>query len=414
MNTIIDLYIYRAADAFIYLPTYIAEEFKLLCEDKYNHFEYKVHWETASGDRNAIKCMEEYNKKYAQNGRGFAIAIADPTAMIPQNSNSNDCDLRDLPNLCLIATVINKLIFWAVGKKKIEHLERNLNFSQASEELRNNYQHFIHYNRDYETGYALGMMVKSDNSNASIKQSTPCAYSEEFIKLNQFPTKECPISPESVCIISTDLLSVADAIVHKECYINYSFSKSAQKKESEYLMSGIITTQEALEKYENNLAFIIQSFRKSISLLYSSRYVAKIAFSKLNSEASGKVKKKIDEATIDKMIEIIFDEEFYPCDMEVSKKLWKSLQKTVKEKTKEWTVKHKHIIGSYIYYQRRVNNYLLYKSGYQLSLKHGINYATLFIKGEKWRYNIVSFLLKLLFIPLKLDIGVYCNRMDYP
>lgn len=395
MTKISNIYIYRAADAFIYLPTYIAEKFEFLHEDEKGCF-YNVHWETANGDKDAIERMQNYNNDPQK--EGFAIAIADPTAIAYQCN-----DFTCLPPFYLVATIIDKLIFWAVGDQEIANTD-NKNFTEIGKLLRNNYEYFIHYDRNYETGNRLGEKIRRDD--LLLKPHIECEYNTEFDVLkdqkNKYPTQR-------FCVISTDLLSVAHAISHSGYILNYSFSKSPKNEESDYLMTGIITSGEVLKKYEDELGFLIQSFRKAISLLYSSKYVARLAFTKLKEVAPSSVRKKMDPKTIDKMVDIIYNEKFYPCDMRISKKLWLTIQNSVKQQEKwKWNAEQLSCIGTYICYQRRVNNFLLYKSGHQLSLLHGISYATLLLKGCKRRYNFLILLQKFFSFPIKLSLIICC------
>lgn len=120
-----ELRIYRATEAFLYLPTYIAQDLQIFDTLlKNNEFGIKsVEFITSNGDVDAIKDMLEANKEEGV----IAIAIGDPIAFL---SNTSSIDENDWKNIKVIGAIINRLTYWAVDHKK-KHLINCLNLRMS-------------------------------------------------------------------------------------------------------------------------------------------------------------------------------------------------------------------------------------------------------------------------------------------
>lgn len=300
------LKIYKAADAFLYLPTYIAEEygiFDTLLKDYVN----KVDFYTAeNGDCEAIDLMLQENNNSHDS---LAIAIADPTAFL---SKRNDYEFSEVR---VIGALIDKLPFWAV-----DHIDKLVPIDKFNKE----FEEVIHYNDNYKTGYYLGNRIKNQTK---IWKSNKVAFGEEI----QLLCKEIePSTTNKKCVaITADIVSLARAKSNSKIYINYRFSD-----EGRYITTGIITSNKCIDQNSNILSKIIEGIQKSISMLYSSDKIAKEICTKVSKkEVFNSV--ELNEKEIEEIVQLVNKERFYPADLNVSKDCWNLALKAL-VKTEQW------------------------------------------------------------------------------
>lgn len=128
--------IYRAVDAFLYLPTYIAEYegiFGTIRPD------LAVNFVTANGDIDAINKMLDDEKS----GSNIPLALCDPVSAF-----SKMVDLKEHGRLRVIAAIIDKPPFWAVNG-----IKDTLTDAAA---FRNRFKRLIYYGENLITGHFLG------------------------------------------------------------------------------------------------------------------------------------------------------------------------------------------------------------------------------------------------------------------
>jgi hypothetical protein len=344
------LVIYRAADAFIYLPTYVAEEygiFEALLDNTSVEFPAL---EKDKGDENAISKMLEASEK----ADTIAIAIGDPTAFLDMNEEKT----RDVR---VIGTVINKLSFWAVN-----HSEKTF---ETVDKFGAEFNKIIHYNGEFITGNYLGKRV-SQLSNVKGKEVN---FGEEIDVL------ENPDETEKQLAITADIVKIAKGLVKSDnpLKIHYHFSKSTEDEFKGFITTGIITTKKCCEQYGDQLSKIIEGIQKSILMLYSSEKVAQLVCEKI----SAKQNISLQVAEIKKIIELIKNEEFYPADLNINREDW---NKAVRARADIRLWKNEDKINTS--FDKYVDNRFVHNAEKSLAKQLGINDETFeFEKGFEER-----------------------------
>lgn len=309
-----EVHIYTAADAFLYLPVYIAKELKIfdsLIKD--NSVLVKFVDVEQEGDIIAIKSMLKKDIEAIHNKRKniIPICISDPIAFLSKGIG-NDYDI----NQCVvIGALINKIPFWAVNHNNV--------YYDTFEQLCSNFTDVVHYDKDLLTGYYLGKKFKSVNSECDVHLAKKVG--SEFKVLNDTYQgfKERGEEGKNAVAITADIVTVVKGLMDEEknkkeeFSVNYYFSKG---KES-LISTGILTTQNAANKRENHriLCKIIEGIQKSISILECSEEIASDICLRIANE---KKIASIDINVARKIIERINDENFYPADLNINKDEW--------------------------------------------------------------------------------------------
>jgi hypothetical protein len=309
-----EIYIYTAADAFLYLPVYIAKElkiFKSLLKDESISITFPDL--KAEGDTHAIQEMLNMNEKAIYNERKniIPICISDPTAFLSKKISNR----YDYTQCIVIGALINKVPFWAVDRHHIHY--------DSFDKLCESFTDVIHYDKELLTGYHLGQRFMEKN-----KYCVPHLASKvgsEFQVLDETYKNFISRNEEnkSVVALSADIVSVVKGLMEKDIdesaqfSINYYFSK---EKDS-LISTGILTTKNVIRKKENHrlLCKIIEGIQKSISIIESSEEIATEICLKV---ANDKKIAAIDKEVARKIIERINDENFYPADLNISKNEW--------------------------------------------------------------------------------------------
>ncbi len=276
-----------AAQAVMYLPVYVAQEkgiFSTLLPDT------KVNLIPANGDYDAIIKMNDDNVSVDANT--FAIAIADPNA------------IKDVDDARVIGSLIDRLSFWGVSKKKIDCHKKGINKSVFNK--------VVHYDENLITGYKIGIAVRNKENINDCR--TINKLGEEFAQIE-----------EQTIVISPDLLTIANLCVNEEAYINYHFANADRYMPNTYITTAIMTSKWCLQKeFDESLKLVnvIEAIQKAKSIIYSSKQIAKEILINMDCMKSISEDKKDDVA--DFIIQIINNDRIYPSDLNISKEQWES------------------------------------------------------------------------------------------
>jgi len=298
--------IYKAADSFLYLPVYIAQEleiFQTVLKPVLNGRSLSVDFDpkhyVGDGDKKAIL---EMLKNDADDT--VAIAIGSPVAFLDFDN------INDVPeDVKIVGAVIDKPTFWAVSKEP-----KNMEFIT---DFKGKFTNIICPNEDYITVHYFGQKVKDICKDEKQKL--------DFVKFGTEITALAKRSADTVAI-TADIADLAVTITsdRQMGHMNHQFSKS----QGEFLTTGIITSKKSCENFPEIVEKIIESIQMSIAILYSSEKTAKtvcaqIANAKENFQKQFKNEMSADSLPIEKTIELMYDEKFYPTDdLRISKGSW--------------------------------------------------------------------------------------------
>lgn len=280
------LNIYLAADAVMYLPLYVAKEkgvFQTLLPD------IETNLYPTGGDYDAIRRMREDN--ISTDKSLIAIAIADPNG------------IKSFKNVRVIASLIDRLSFWAISRKDVDLSQEDV--------VQNIFSEVIYYNSNLITGHKVGKNFY-DKENLTSKQT-----------VNQLGNEFNYLDNEGSIIITPDLLKIAHYQVLDNVHINYHFAKGDRYIPSDYITTAIITNKCCLkEPYYHKLARVIEAIQKAMSIIYSSKQIAKeilLNMDCMSEECTETDKEKVAE----KIIEIIYEDRIYPSDLNITNEKWK-------------------------------------------------------------------------------------------
>ena len=303
------LKIFRAADAFLYLPTYVAEEYGIFETLLRPLGVSSVEFTTSDGDVKAIELMLAENNNANDS---IAIAIADPIAFLSKQITMQVEEVR------VIGAIINKLPFWAVN-----HTDRVFD---TINDFSKEFSKVIYYNESFITGHYLGVKVKTSSKIGG--------YGVPFGEEIQAIIKEDALSPQKSLAITADIVSLVKGITLSQnpLKINYKFSK-----EGSFFTTGVITSKKCCDGNSEKLNKIIEAIQKSISFIYSS--------DKMAGDICSNISKKpqfndisLNALEISKIIELINEEKFYPADLNITKDGWNKAVKAL-AKTEHWDSK---------------------------------------------------------------------------
>ena len=294
--------IYRAADAFVYLPTYIAEHTKIFQTiDKALEVKFYTPGGQESSDLLAIQTMIEESRKDDK----LPIALCDPLAIF----SSGACDPLQPEDLRLIGALITKPSFWCVNGA-----ENELSESEIKKHFKD-FKKIISYNETLATGNFIGRKLKND---IGIPEIIPVNFGEEIKRLLEERKKG-----NAVIAITADIVELAkEAYTEGNIFINHRFSKNSYY--SNFLTTGLITTAEICENEPDTLKKVVEGIQKAIlALHYSEESAARVcqeiaAAKRFYQKGQKKLKKKEVFWVIDQ----IRNEEFYPLNLSVSESQW--------------------------------------------------------------------------------------------
>lgn len=345
------LKIYRAADAFLYLPMYIAEDSGIFDTLLAGLGVTSVVFEGApkeGGDGEAIKMMLKENHA---SDKTLAIAIADPATIASSwNPSEMFADAR------VIGAVINKLPFWAVN-----HVDREFD---EIKDFKSEFEAVIHYNDTLKTGNYLGKKIMRE---ACLQSNVPVEFGQELTILQTYGGQN-----KKAVAVTADIVSLVKGLAKDQLKINYRFSS-----DGDFLSTGIITSAAKCLKYPEILTRVIEGVQKSIAIMYASEKIATrvcqlIAANPTFLGKSGSV--KLDPRDVSRIVKMITDETFYPADLNISRSHWETALRAMylTEGCPEEEQKRR-LEGSY---ERYVVNDFIVGSGQSLAKQFGIDLDT--------------------------------------
>ena len=291
--------IHRAADAFLYLPTYIAEHRKIFqTVDCKLHVEFCTPGDQKSGDIAAMETMVEDSRKH----NTLSIALCDPLAMFSKYAPSTlqPKDLR------LIGALITKPSFWGVNKIEGELSER---------EIGHHFKKIIYYNETLTTGNFIGKHLRTVTK---IPDFDPVNFGEEINRLLAEQEKCVP-----TIAITADIVGLAkESHTGKNITINHRFSKNPYY--SDFLTTGLITTATSCQEDADTLRKVVEGIQRAIFVLRSSKEIAFGVCKEIATEREF-YRDGQDNLTQDEVswiIDQIHKEKFYPMNLAVSKSQW--------------------------------------------------------------------------------------------
>lgn len=378
------LVIYRATDAFLYLPTYVAEELGIFDTLLKSLNISKVEFQTSKGDVEAVIDMHKANSETDT----ISIAIGDPTAFLSLRVREENCFKKD--DIRVIGAIINKLSFWAVN-------HTNTIF-HSIEEFKNEFTKVIHYKDDLTTGYYLGNKVKNM---CQILNSDAVDFGTE-IDVLEIEEEDC-----KKIAITADIVSVAKGISrdNNPLSINYRFSKPGE----DHLTTGILTTVKCCEQYPEILNKIIEGIQKAILIIYSSNKVAEEICEAIAQRPEFNTA-LIDTKAILKIIDLINEDKFYPGDLNISEEGWRE-SLTALAKTHQWDDKtEKEILNTSFF--KYVNNSFVISAEKSLAIQLGIDLKTFEKELMPLKEEIQQLKQKeKYFSPLLYKIHIICIRI---
>ena len=306
--------IYPAANAFLYLPIYIAERRKIFqAVNEELQVEFDTPDDKESGDVSAIKTMIQNRHK----DDTLPIALCDPLAIF----DSNVCTPLQPKDLRLIGALITKPSFWGVNGTEHELSEV---------EMRGRYQKVIYYNEKLATGNFIGKNLKND---IGIPEIVPVNFGEEIELLLQEREED-----NDVIAITADIVGLAKgAYTEKSISIIHRFSTNPDY--SDFLTTGLVTTAEVCASEENVriLEEVVEGIQRAIFILRSSKDIALSVCERIAQEEKfyHEGQKKLEKNEVSWIIDQIHEENFYPTDLAVSKSQWVNAVEAI-GRTKSW------------------------------------------------------------------------------
>ena len=259
--------IYRAADAFLYLPTYIAEHTDVF---KTKNLDIDIDFRTAESLREAdtstgsdylaIKNMVDAH----EDPSSIPIALCDPMAIF---ENPHFSKYNQPENLKVIGTLIDKAPFWAVSIT-------NERFNTMREAATHFDAVICYRGSELITGYYIGTRMWDESGIEMIEQV-------DFRKEMDRLLDGAEISGKRCVAVTVDIIRLAQAQSSgKKVYINYRFSEEFD----EFLTSCLITTAEVCEAYPDILRDILEGIQRSIFMFRTSEKIARGVCRIVNSQ----------------------------------------------------------------------------------------------------------------------------------
>lgn len=343
--------IYRATEAFLYLPTYIAEH-RQTFPSANEKFEVKFCTldRQESGDVSAIRTMI----KNTDEDNTLPIALCDPLAIFSPGA----CAPLQPEDLRLIGALITKPSFWCVNGTGKE-----LSASEIKEDFKD-FKKIIYYNEKFATGNFLGNGLEND---IGIPDGDPVNFGEEIERLLEEHQKG-----NAVIAVTADIVGLAKAY-HAEENISINHRFSTNPKYSDFLTTGLITTAKVCACKENVpiLEEVVEGIQRAIFVLRSSKNIALSVSQEIAKDEKfyQEGQEKLKEEEVSWIIDQIHEENFYPTDLAISKSQWVNAVEA-RGNTKSW--KKGEIKKSKNMYQTVVEQKFLKKSRQQIVSEFGI------------------------------------------
>ena len=374
--------IYRATEAFLYLPTYIAEH-RQTFQTVNKKLEVKSYTldRQESGDVSAIKTMIKNRHK----DDTLPIALCDPLAIF----DPDVCAPLQPKDLRLIGALITKPSFWCVNGA-----ENELPASEIKKYFKD-FEKLIYYNETLATGNFLGKRLQDE---AGILNGNPVNFGEE-IKLLLEEHK----SGKKAIAVTADIVGLAKAY-HAEENISINYRFSTNPDYSDFLTTGLITTAEVCASEENGtiLEEVVEGIQRAIFVLRSSKDIALSVCQEIAKDEKfyQEGEKKLKKKEVSWIIDQLHEENFYPTDLAISKSQWVNAVEA-RGDTKSWQKEKRKKIKNM--YRTVVEQKFLKKSKRHIVNEFGIPKPPSPIKG------VLEKSLKMLLddaVPLIIRVGL--------
>ena len=293
-----EVVIYRAADAFLYLPTYIAEHANIFRTKEPN---FNVSFETAEtwGDPIAIQNVIDVSKDPSR----IPIALCDPLAIFPRDGSDEPENLR------IIGTLIDKPPLWAVSTATDIEFE-------TMEDVAAYFSHIVYYiNDELITGHYIGETMKNKSD---LRGAAGVGFGEEIESLLKQQAEVKKENPDYKCVaVTVNIIQLAQKQDSK-VYLNYRFSKNEEF--DKFLTTCLITTAEVCEKHPGILKDILEGIQRSILILRTSKKIAEDVCQIVVSQTES----NLSEGDITWIVKQLHKEDFYPDNLITPEENWKS------------------------------------------------------------------------------------------
>jgi hypothetical protein len=290
--------IYRAADAFLYLPTYLAEYtgiFRTL--DPNLDVTFETPRDPASSDLCALNALE----KHLGDG-SIPIAVCDPLVIFEKGSEAQ--------KFRVLGALITKPPFWAVNKIDEEFLEEKsigLHFEQA-----------IFYDHRLLTGHFIGRrLAKMTHPHLS---EVPVSFGEELPRL----IREQQSGKKAVAV-TADIVTLAQEAGKNNVRINHRYSRNEFYQD--FLTTGLVTTNAICEKHSEAITKVLLGIQRAIFILRSSKAIALDVCEDFADPARTPAlyqpgQTRLSRSEIEWIIDLIQEEEFYPLSLSIAESQW--------------------------------------------------------------------------------------------
>ncbi len=304
-----DVTFHRAADAFLYLPLYIAEQRGIIqnIDETINPiFKTPTDSRGKKGDIIALQQVLEESKF----DKSIPIAVCDPSAIFDSSLTEHTFNFR------VLGSLITKLPFWAID---------GLNNVVVKEDaLRGKFENIIYYDERLRTGNFIGKLTKS---RARIPDVTPVEFGQEF---NLILKKEY----DKTLTVTADIIALALSQDHpiKKLSINHHYSKNSHYQN--FITTALITTESVYTKFGNELEKILEGIQYALAVLLSSKRTAKSVCTAISKEKDfyhqyheinptiPADEPKLTPKQIDYIIDRIYEGNFYSENLKITKERW--------------------------------------------------------------------------------------------
>lgn len=287
---------FRAADAFLYLPTYIAQHHGIYKDIDQS---FKVSFYTPggvdSGDQAALESMIADSK----DGNSLPFAICDPFIMF-RNSEVQPKDLR------VLGAMIVKVPFWAIDSGDGEFEENH---------MRGKFDRIAYYNELLITGNYIG---KRTAALAGIHNILPITFGKEFECLSPEPE-------ERTLAVTCDVVGMA--LLNKQITINHRYSNNSHYRD--FVTTALVTTSAIYDDHRHQIVEVLEGVQRSLAILRSSKNIAFSVCKELAKRSEFYLphhrdikRADLDDSEIDWIVNLIYQGEFYPNSLEISRMQW--------------------------------------------------------------------------------------------
>jgi len=289
--------IYRAADAFLYLPTYLAEYtgiFRTL--DRNLDVIFETPREPVSSDLCALNALEKHH------GDGsIPIAVCDPLVIFQKGSEAQ--------KFRILGALITRPPFWAVNKIDEEFFEEK--------SIGSHFEQAIFYDHRLLTGHFIGRRLAKMHPHLS---EVPVSFGEELPRL----IREQQNGKKAIAV-TADIVTLAQETERHNVRINHRYSRN--KFYQDFLTTGLVTTNAVCDKHSEAITKVLLGIQRAIFILRSSKAIALDVCEDFADPARTPAlyqpgQTRLSRSEIEWIIDLIQEEEFYPLSLSIAESQW--------------------------------------------------------------------------------------------